>query len=137
MKKNVRNEKNQRMFSPEEQQVRKTMTLICKLVPDLTLPVDLEVEIFEPLRNVDWYTRRQAFSLWDIYTVLLEQLTAGSFKAVACFLDEQDEDMALDYWGSVMDRMLTDIYLVFTQSPLDSFLERYRYKTGETTYGSL
>lgn len=136
MKKSKRNEKKQRMFYPEEQQVRNTLSLICKLVPDFTVPVNLEAEIFEPLRTVDWYTRRQAFTLWDIYIVLLEQLTANSFKAAAFFLTNQDEDMALDYWGSVIDRLLNDIYVVFTQSSLDSFLERYRYQTGKTTYGS-
>ena len=133
--KNEKTERKQQKFYSEEQQVRTTMSLICKLVPDFTLPIDIEAEIFEPLRKVNRYTRRQAFTLWDIYRVLLEQLTASYLKTAAFYLARQDEDLALDYWCSAIDKLLTDIYFVFTQSSLDSFLERYRYRTGRTTYG--
>ena len=137
MKNKQRNKKTCDFLYPEGPKIRETLSLICKLVPDFKIPIDLESEILEPLKNAEWYTRKQAFAFWDIYAVLLEQLTARSLTAAAFFLATLDEDKALDYWAGVMDRLLNDIYLVFTQSSFESFLERYRTQVGKTTYETL
>lgn len=128
--------KKHKSSSPAEQHVRKTMSRICKLVPRFPLPVDLEAEILGPLSTADFYTRRQAMLMWDINSVLLQQITSITLTGTAAYLAEHDEDAIIDYWASAMDRMLTDIYHVFTQSSAESFLGRYRLITGLAKYGT-
>ena len=139
MKKHIKDRKDQSKYKncyPEEQQVRKTIFQICELVPHFTSPVNLETEIFKPLSTVDFYTRRQALLFGDIYSVLLRQITSIALTGMARYLVEYDEDDVMEYWASAMDRMLTDIYYTFTQSSIESFLERYSHQTGKSANGS-
>ncbi len=139
MKNNIKDRENQSKHKnsyPEEQQVRKTLFKICDLIPHFTSPVNLEAKILKPLSTVDFYTRRQALLFWEIYNVLLCQITSVALKGTAQYLTEYDEDNVMDYWASAMDRMLTDIYYTFTQSSIESFLEKYRNQTGKSTNGS-
>lgn len=119
-----------------EKRIRKTLSHLLKLVPELTLPVDLETEIIKPLGRADFNTRRQAFLLWEIQNAFLEQMTSIFLKVAALYCAEHCEDDVLDYWGSAMDRMLTDIYLVFYQPSTESFLDRYRLRTRSAHYGT-
>ena len=113
---------------PEEREIRNTLSKICTLVPGFVLPVDLQEDIFGPLGKTDFYTRRQALLLWDIYCIILEKITSCALIVNAKYLEEQNEEAVMDYWASAMDRILTNLYMVFTQSSIESFLEHFREK---------
>lgn len=111
----------------EEQELRKLLELLCTLVPELERPGWLEAELLLPLRNADFYTRRQSLLIWDIYRIVLSQITETAMRAAIRYLQTGDEEEVMDHWASSLDRTLTDLYRVFTMSSLESFLERFQY----------
>lgn len=111
---------------PEEQELRQFLKLLGMLVPKLQKSGRLETELLHPLSNADFYTRRQSLLLWDIYRIVLDQITETALRASIRYLQTSDEDEVMDFWASSLDRTLTELYRVFTMSSLESFLERFQ-----------
>lgn len=111
---------------PEEIEIRKFLKLLGKIVPEGGKNRWLEAKLFRPLRTADFYTRRQSLLIWEIYRIVLRQITDTAIRAAIRYLDANDEEEVMDYWASSLDRTLSDLYRVFNQSSIESFLERFR-----------
>jgi len=121
---------------PEEQKIGEILRQLGKLLPEFYNTRQLEGEVLLPLRTLDFYTRRQALMIWDIYRTILHQITETALQASNRYLQMYNEDDVMDFWASSLDRTLTELYRVFTMSSIESFLERFGNCHGRTFHGT-
>jgi hypothetical protein len=133
---NGNNQARTRQRYPEEQKVRKVFKLLGKLVPELRENRKGRHEIISGLEHADFYTRRQLFTIWNIYQVVLGEITATALQASIHYLQNHDEEEVMDHWASNLELTVNNIYRIITQSSLDSFLERFRMCYRRSIHGT-
>lgn len=111
---------------PEEQKVRKVFKLLGKLVPEFREDRTMRRTILTALTNADFYTRGQTLTIWNIYQIILREITQTAINASIRYLQNHDEEEVMDYWASTLELVINNIYRIITMSSLDSFLERFR-----------
>ena len=120
---------------PEEQKVRKVFKLLGKLVPEVKENRKESREILTGIEQADFYTRRQTLTIWNIYQVILTEITATAIQASIRYLQNHDEDAVMDFWASSLEHTVNSIYRTITMSSLDSFLERFRTCSWRSNHG--